>query len=360
MRKRVTIKDIASKAGVSVGSVHCALAGKAGVSEETRARILEIARECDYRPNAVAASLKRKAMRIAAVLPGPDEDNRYYFTQVWEGFRDCMRAMRDFNIETVEAPYYGEVNDHAREMADLLDRAPVDGLLTVGYMNHPAQSVFRDITGRGVPAVLVGGDIPESGRLCCVQPDYAMIGRTLAELLSRQIPADGNILLCAGDVAIPSHYLIMLGFEAFMRERNLSHPLHKIHHANKELHALQSRIRDELERRPDIVACCSVNAHGSLALGAALREAGKAGSMPAVGSDVFEENVRLLREGVFTNLVHKNPYLQAYLAAECLVEHLLHDTAPEGGMVFVGSEIVFQSNVSAYHPPRRYAGGPKM
>ena len=51
MTKRATIKDIASLAGVSLGSVHCALLGKEGVSAETRQRILGIAKRINYRPN---------------------------------------------------------------------------------------------------------------------------------------------------------------------------------------------------------------------------------------------------------------------------------------------------------------------
>ena len=39
MSKRITIKDIAERAGVSIGSVHCALYGKPGVGDATRERI---------------------------------------------------------------------------------------------------------------------------------------------------------------------------------------------------------------------------------------------------------------------------------------------------------------------------------
>jgi LacI family transcriptional regulator len=88
VKRRVTIKDIATQAGVSLGTVHCALAGKAGVSEATRRRILEIARKNDYRPNSLVASLKRKAINIAAAFPGATEENRFYFSPVWNGVRN--------------------------------------------------------------------------------------------------------------------------------------------------------------------------------------------------------------------------------------------------------------------------------
>ncbi|MGI6174433.1 MAG: LacI family DNA-binding transcriptional regulator [Christensenellales bacterium] len=53
----ITSVELARLAGVSRTTVDRALKGKRGISEETRARILRIARENRYRPNAIASSL---------------------------------------------------------------------------------------------------------------------------------------------------------------------------------------------------------------------------------------------------------------------------------------------------------------
>ena len=67
---RVTIKDIARIAGVSHPTVSRALNGEEGVGEETRARILEIARQLDYVPNLAAKRLARhKTNTIGLVWP---------------------------------------------------------------------------------------------------------------------------------------------------------------------------------------------------------------------------------------------------------------------------------------------------
>lgn len=349
MTRRATIKDIARQAGVSLGSVHCALAGKPGVGEETRRRILDIARENDYRPNAVAASLKRKTVTLAAAFPEPTDENRFYFSSVWEGVRDCMRAVRDFNIRLVEMPFGRELGNREGEIVDMFRAGELDGLLTVGFTDDFGQAALARFGGMRLPFALVGDDVPRSGRLCCVQPNYPVIGRTLAELLSRQIPVSGSILLCAGKVAMPSHYLVVLGFDEYLRERGLEFPVYKIHN---ETYGDESRRRlvRELERHPDIAACASVNARGSVMLGWALVQSGRAGTMPAVGSDLFAENVAFLRDGVFTNLLHKNQYHQARMAAGVLVEHLLRDAAPAGEIMYVGSEVVFQSAVPMLDP----------
>lgn len=347
MVKRATIKDIAEQAGVSLGTVHCALAGKAGVGEATRRRILEIARNVDYRPNAVAASLKRKAVRIAAAFPRPTEENRYYFPHVWRGVRDYLQSQRDFNVSLVEVPYRNRLDSREEELSRLLDDGGLDGLLTVGFTDDFGQASLVRFAEAGVPVVLVGDDMPQSGRRCCVQPNYEMDGRILAELLSRQVSADGSILICAGNAAMPSHYLIVAGFDAYMHENGLDNPVYKIHTESfgDEGHL---RIARELERQPGVEACVAVNARGSVMLGRALVESGRAGRMIAVGSDLFKENAAFLRDGVFTNLLHKNPYHQAQMAAKILVDCILRDYEPPRGVLFVGSEVVFHSALPMY------------
>ena len=74
---KVTIRDVAAKAGVSISSVHFALSGKAGVSDETREKIRRTAEEMGYQPNTLASSLKRSTQRIAILLPSDAGDNKY-------------------------------------------------------------------------------------------------------------------------------------------------------------------------------------------------------------------------------------------------------------------------------------------
>jgi len=347
MDKRTTITDIAKSAGVSIGTVHCALNGKPGVSEQTRRRITELARRMDYRPNAVAASLKRKEIRIAAAFPGATEESRYYYSFIWQGLRDSIRARSDYNIALVEVPFYKGANSQANELSAVLETERIDGLITTGYTDMRGMTAVQGFVQKGVPVVLVGDDNPESGRLFCVQPDYQIIGRTLAELLTRQIGKDGGILICAGDVIVPSHYLILQGFDAYLSENGYKNPVYKVHESGDQRMVYGHLVR-ELNERSGLEGCWSVNARSSVLLGRALEETGRAGDLAAIGSDLFEENARFLKDGVFTNLLYKNPYAQAYTAVRHLAGRLIRDERPLQDVIFIGSEIIFRSSLPMY------------
>ncbi|MFK4065535.1 LacI family DNA-binding transcriptional regulator [Streptomyces sp. NPDC029674] len=72
MKQRLTIRDVAERAGVSRAAVSLAFNDKPGVSEATRARILEVARSMGWEPNLSARALsKRGAGTIGLAVKRP-------------------------------------------------------------------------------------------------------------------------------------------------------------------------------------------------------------------------------------------------------------------------------------------------
>src|ERR1700754_1936500 len=71
---RVTIHELARRSGVSVGTVSRALNGYTDVRAETRERVLRIAEELDYTPNAAARTLVTQRSNVVGVFleTGPD------------------------------------------------------------------------------------------------------------------------------------------------------------------------------------------------------------------------------------------------------------------------------------------------
>ena len=86
----VTIRELAAACGMSVSTVSKALNDYKDVSEETRAKVREIAQQLGYRPNAIARGLKMGRTQNLGVLYSDDSDSGFthnYFAPVLEAFK---------------------------------------------------------------------------------------------------------------------------------------------------------------------------------------------------------------------------------------------------------------------------------
>ncbi|MFD2611230.1 LacI family DNA-binding transcriptional regulator [Paenibacillus gansuensis] len=84
----VSIKDIAKRAGVSISTVSYALNGSPKVTDETGARILAIAEELNYVPNAAARNLKKQETRIIGVFL--TDFSGGFYGQLVQGMKDVL------------------------------------------------------------------------------------------------------------------------------------------------------------------------------------------------------------------------------------------------------------------------------
>lgn len=91
-----TIRDVAQAAGVSVATVSRALNGYPDVSDETRRRIVELARRLNYRPSAAARTLvTRRSYLIGVCLfhhPSQPALTHPFFQKVIVGFHRLVEA----------------------------------------------------------------------------------------------------------------------------------------------------------------------------------------------------------------------------------------------------------------------------
>jgi LacI family transcriptional regulator len=152
-KKYVTIRDIAKRAGVSINTVSRALNNKPDISEETKRKILKIARELGYVKNATASSLRSKQTNIVGVIIA-DSANPFY-AEVLKGIEAASRKY-GYQIMLMNTERVYENEEKAIEV--LLQRR-VDGLLIT-----PVQDRSDDIKAlieRKVPFVIVGRHFEE-------------------------------------------------------------------------------------------------------------------------------------------------------------------------------------------------------
>ena len=349
-RNTVTIKDIAHLTALSPATVHLVLAGKPGPKAETRERVLSLAKQMGYRCNAAASSLKRGITRIGAVLPRQEGDNQLYYAPIWSGVHAFMEGHADFSLELIEFAYESceSISVPASVVKEARQMEKLSGLIVLGDVGPAACAELLKCKDYQIPIVLVNSDMQGTGRICCVQTDNYLLGRVIGEILLRQITAGGNVLACAGERSTPANAASIQGLVDYVQGHGAGRKIYKLYYgySPEERDKLRRMLRKYFAQHPDISCCCSMTARGSVELACALEECGLAGVLPAVGSDLFPQNLESLRRGTFQNLMFKNPYRQGWLAAEQLFRYIFYGSAADA--VFVKSEVVFQSSIPMY------------
>ena len=97
--KKVGVKDIAAKAGVSIGTVDRVLHNRGEVKEETRRMVMKIVEELGYQPNLQAKSLSsKKTTHIAIVFPDSSDNNPYWEKPI-EGIKKAAEELASYNTQ---------------------------------------------------------------------------------------------------------------------------------------------------------------------------------------------------------------------------------------------------------------------
>ena len=93
-RGMISMKDIANQAGVSIGTVSLVLNGKTEnrVSQKTSKKVLQIAKELNYEPNAAAKTLKMRKSNTIGFLTDSIGSSPYAGT-ILLGAQDAARKL---------------------------------------------------------------------------------------------------------------------------------------------------------------------------------------------------------------------------------------------------------------------------
>ena len=164
---RPTLKDIASRAGVSISTVSYALNDKSTLplAQETKSRIRALAQELGYVPNGLARSLQARSSRtIGVLLNKPLTTPRY--AEIAQGLSEGL-ARRGFHLALLDGESADNCTDDAR--GGLLD-----GLVFIGHDDHEVPGgLAGEIRAHRIPFVTLDCGPSADSSWSSVDFDYA-------------------------------------------------------------------------------------------------------------------------------------------------------------------------------------------
>lgn len=144
---QVTIKDIAKELNISCSTVSRALKDFPGISPATKKAVVDLANKYNYRPNAIALSLRsQKTNIIGVIIP---ETVHFFFSTVISGIED--EAMSEgYNVMICQS---NESYEREADSIDTLMGARVDGMLVSISRETEDLEHLKKVRDDGTPMV---------------------------------------------------------------------------------------------------------------------------------------------------------------------------------------------------------------
>lgn len=141
MAPMVTIRDVAKRAGVSVTAASYALNNTGTLSEETRQRILQAARELNYHPNAFARNLRRRKSLTIGVFISAFAG--LFYEEILDGIH---KVLLQTEYELIVCP-------ESRTIRKVLAHRQVDGAIV--FDSSISSETIRKLASENFPIVVM-------------------------------------------------------------------------------------------------------------------------------------------------------------------------------------------------------------
>ena len=322
---KIRIKDIAERAGVSVGTVDRVLHERPNVSPKALEKVKKALEEMDYKPNRYASALAyNKSYTFYMVLP--KHESEAYWQEIETGASEATERFRDFSVSK-KIIYYNRFNTStfAQVMGEVLKQQP-DGVVVVPSQLDITRKYTDIMHAQGIPFILLDSYMPDLRPLAFYGQDSFSSGYFAARMLMLFTPNEKEIMLMKqmrnGNVASKQQENRETGFRHYMHDH---FPNVKIHEVNLSLdekrenyHAILEKF---FEQHPLVHHCITFNSKAHL-VGEYLLKSNRR-NIQIMGYDMVPKNVECVRQGSISFLIAQHAYQQGYACIDALFNAII-------------------------------------
>lgn len=313
--KRVTVRDVASEAGVCLATVDRVINNRPGVRAATRTRVNAAIERLGFQRDAFAASLATgRQDNITFILPGGGTNT--FFTNMADAVREAAPRYAGQRV-VLSVVTYRELEE-AELLAALaaVDLADCAGIAVVAIDSAAIREAIEAIIAGGVPVVTLVSDVTPSRRLHCVGIDNIAAGRVAGSLIGRFCSGkSGRVAVIGGAMTLRDHVERRFGFEQVMRPEFPALEVLPMREG-RDHSATTARItRELLAAHHDLVAIYSLGA-GNRGIIEAIEESGRA--LVVVAHELTAHSRAALVSGIFDAVLHQDAHDEIDSAVEVL------------------------------------------
>jgi len=322
---KIRIKDIATLAGVSEGTVDRVLHQRGDVSEKSRAAVTKVLEEMNYTPNLFARSLaSKKQYRFVCLFP------QYEHGEYWEIVdRGFNMAAKDFIHHNVHIDKHCfnqfDANSFITVSSEILNNEP-DAVLISPIFREETIKFALELAARGIPFSFIDSTIDDVDFLTYYGQNSFKSGYIAAKLLLEPLSEKSQILIIRTQRkgSVSNQTLSRNnGFMQYIQEFNLQnqYELINVEFKNDDDESNRKILSDIFNANSNIKGAITFNSKVyRLAMHlAALNHT----DVRLIGYDLLDQNVSYLQQGVISYLIAQRPGKQAYFTVRDMCKELI-------------------------------------
>lgn len=322
---KIRIKDIAKRAGVSVGTVDRVLHKRPNVSKAALEKVEKALDEMDYEPNVYASALAyNKDYMFVCIIP--QHSSEAYWEEIEEGINAATKRRRDFHV-SLTLLYYERFNPESfiAATAQCLDMHP-DGVILVPAKMELTRDFAEQLTEQQVPFILLDSYLPDLKPLSFYGQDSFQSGYFAARMLMLLASNEKEIMLMKqlkdGHVGSKQQNNRETGFRHYMRDH---YPRVGITEVNLPMGGTRDEFDALLDEffstHPHVHHCITFNSKAYLVGQYLLRTNRR--QVQIMGYDMVPKNAECVRQGSISFLIAQHGYMQGYSCIETLFQAIV-------------------------------------
>lgn len=321
MSKRIRIKDIAERAGVSIGTVDRVIHNRGEVNAETRQKILDILNESGYQPNLIARALtSKKEYVIAVLIPSRNSENPFWEKPL-KGIMKAEKELRQFNVR-VEKLFFDlfDETEFVKQAQKVVELNP-HGAVIAPIFSTEARRLTAMLDEAQIPYLFMNSDIREEKRVRFVGQDSFAGGYVAAKLIHYGLKQKGTILIVNNTKNSENfnHFAERnRGFTSYFKEHKMAEDYKLV--KQDIFSSFDKTIQVLFQEHPDIVAIY-VSGAKSYLTGSYLERIGRK-DIILIGYDLMEKNTEYLEKGYIDFIISQRSEEQGYLSVIHLFNHI--------------------------------------
>ena len=322
---KIRIKDIALRAGVSVGTVDRVLHKRPNVSKSALEKVEKALDEMNYEPNVYASALAyNRDYTFICIIP--QHSSEAYWEEIEEGVQASAERHRDFHV-SLRLIYYERFNEQSFTQAteECLQAKP-DGVIVVPAKLELTRDFTDQLAEQQTPFILLDSYLPDLKPLAFFGQDSFQSGYFAARMLMLIASREKEIMLMKqlknGHIGSKQQNNRETGFRHYMRDHfpeieitEVNLPLDGSH---EEYDAI---LEDFFANHPHVHNCITFNSKAHLVGQFLLRTNRR--NVQIMGYDMVPKNAECVRQGSISFLIAQHAYMQGYSCVETLFQAIV-------------------------------------